>query len=161
MSINVEHVITVFATIISVIGAYFTAIKVVNKTAEKEMIKDDLKFCIKFIYDYRKIKQNGGGHLDFYRFINRYIELLSYIPGFIQEDFIELLLFLEENQLVLENTNSSYATQAKFDWQNEADAEFYYENARREHNVIVDQFINKVDNIYKKIYKYSRKKYKN
>lgn len=149
---NYFEIIKILISAITPFVALYTAIKVVDRKEAIKTKRKNISFCLDFIFFYNKTLESGTIS-DYTNFVEYYISNLENIPYFVQEDFISLMNFYNENYLILNYSHSKYCNEST---NREYNPELY-DKASKEYNDITHKFDERIYNIYKKIDKYRKK----
>lgn len=149
---NYFEIIKILISAITPFVALYTAIKVVDRKEAIKTKRKNVSFCLDFIFLYSKMIESGSISA-YTSFVEYYISNLENIPYFIQEDFISLMNYYNENSHVLNCSHSKYCNEST---NREYNPELY-DKASKEYNDITHKFDERIHNIYKKIEKYRKK----
>ncbi|EGL35469.1 hypothetical protein HMPREF9126_1386 [Parvimonas sp. oral taxon 110 str. F0139] len=148
---NYFEIIKILISAITPFVALYTAIKVVDRKEAIKTKRKNISFCLDFIFLYNKTLESHS-LFGYTKFVEYYISNLENIPYFVQEDFINLMDFYNENRLVLNVSHAKYCNEF-------TNGEFnpeLYDKASEEYNDIEHKFYERIHNIYKKIEKYRK-----
>lgn len=149
---NYFEIIKILISAITPFVALYTAIKVVDRKEAIKTKRKNISFCLDFVFLYSKMLESGSISA-YSSFVEYYISNLENIPYFIQEDFISLMNYYNENSHVINCSHSKYCKES-------TNGEFnpeLYDKASKEYNDIIHKFDERIHNIYKKIEKYRKK----